>query len=357
MIRLRVTLTLSLVFVSAIVLASLMVGLAREPADVPLAIGSFLRGIAGSPTAIGATGRTLTPVLLVGVAACISFRAGLFDVGQVGQFVLGGVVAGAVAAIAPGPGLLTIAISLSAGAATGGLWSLMVARVSAATGMQLVVLSLIANYLAEGLGRLATRTLFQDPKAYSLIATRLVPEDAWLATLLPRTSLHAGIIIALLAFAAMGVVLLRNSIGHRVTMFGYNPIAAALAGVRVTRFQSGILSVTGAICGAAGAIEVLGTFHRYQDASLGGPNSIAWTGVIAVILVPGRVLAAGREGALSASDAGRRRRHLAWRPRSLPQCDAPGDRRPRRMGPDLRAAAAADAPPRAFRSVRRGRRA
>jgi general nucleoside transport system permease protein len=288
---LRVAGTLALVTVLGLILSTVLVALIQGPDDALPALSSFVDGVAGSPTAIGATGKTLTPILLIGVAACLAFRAGLFDVGQVGQFLMGGVAAGAVAPIVPGPGAIVIVATLLAGALAGAIWSTLVSRLAVITGLELVVLSLVANYLADGLARLATSTVLQDPEAYSVTRTRPVPTEAWLPTLLPRTSLHAGILLALAAVAVSWVVLTRTAVGHRLTMFGRNPSAAALAGVDPVRFPSKVLGVTGAVCGAAGAIEVLGVYHGYQDATLGGANSIAWTGLTAAFLVPAGLFA------------------------------------------------------------------
>jgi ABC-type uncharacterized transport system permease subunit len=288
---LRLARTLVLVSLLGVLLTSLLVALIEGSGDVLPALSSFAGGVAGSPTAIGATGRTATPILLVGVAALLAFRTGLFDVGQIGQFLLGGVFAGVVAPVVPGPGAVIVVVSVLAGAAAGALWSWSVGRLAAITRLELVVLSLMANYLADGLARLLTRTLFQDPVAYSVIATRPVPPKAWLPTLLPHTSLHAGIVLAIAAVPVTWVVLTRMVVGHRLVTFGRNPTAAALAGVDARRFQARVLTLTGAVCGAAGAVEVLGVYHRYQDATLGGPNSIAWTGLTAAILVPAGVLA------------------------------------------------------------------
>jgi general nucleoside transport system permease protein len=288
---LRIARMLALIALVGLILTSLLVALLQGPGEMLPAIGSFARGVGGSTTAIGTTGEKLTPILLIGVAASIAFRAGLFDVGQVGQYLFGGLLAGAVAPVIPGPGIVIIALSLLVGAAAGALWATFVYRVVRVTGLQLVVLSLVANYMAASLAALMTRTLFQDPTAYDVAATRPVPQKAWLPLLLPQTALTIGLLVALAALATAWLVISRTAIGHRVTMFGRNPLAASLAGVDSPRFEGRVLAVAGAVCGLAGAIEVLGVFHGYQDGTLGGSNSIAWTGLTAAILVPSGVLA------------------------------------------------------------------
>lgn len=288
---LRLGRTLTLVALLGLILTSLLVALMRGPGDVLPAIGSFASGVGGSPTAIGATVQALVPILMIGLAACIAFRASLFDIGQVGQFLFGGVCAGAVAPLMPGPGIVIMLASLLAGVAGGAVWSTLVARFAEITGKNLVILSLIANYMAVGLAGLVTRTLLQDPGYYNVTATRPVPQQAWLPILLPNTSLHAGILLALFALVITWIVLNRTAIGHRLIMFGRNPLAASLAGVQERQFKARVLAVTGAICGLAGAVEVLGVYHGYQEGTLGGSGSIAWTGLTAAMLVPSGLLA------------------------------------------------------------------
>jgi ABC-type uncharacterized transport system permease subunit len=287
----RLLRTLGLVALLGLALTSTLVALIRGPGDVGPALTAFMEGVAGSTTALGATGKTLTPILLIAAAACLAFRAGLFDIGQPGQFVVGGVVAGAVAPLVPGPGPLIIVAAMLAGAVGGAAWSALVGRLAAIAGIELVVLSLVANFLADSIARYLTSTVLLDPDAFSVVRTRPVPEEAWLPTLLPRTGLHAGILIAIGVALLTWLVLTRTAVGHKLTMFGKNPRAAALAGVDSSRFQLRVLAASGAICGLAGAIEVLGVYHGYQDSTLGGANSIAWTGLTAAILVPVGALA------------------------------------------------------------------
>ncbi|GAA1538750.1 ABC transporter permease [Nocardioides humi] len=279
------------VTLSGLVLVGLLVVLLQGPAAVVPALDAFLTGVVGGPTAIGATVGKLTPILFIAVAATVAFRAGLFDVGQIGQYVFGAAAAGIVAPACPGPGLLVIVVTMAAGVAAGAAWSVVTHALTRLTGLDLIVLSLVANYLADGLARLLVRTTFQDPDAFSVIATRQVPEHAWLPLVLQRTSFHVGIFVALAAFIVVAVVYRRHQWGHRTRMFGLNPVAAELNGVSPTVFERQVLSVSGGICGLAGAVQVLGVFHRYQDGAFGGSASIAWSGLTAAILVTSGVVA------------------------------------------------------------------
>lgn len=288
---LRRSATLALVVVLGLTVIALLLASLQGVDRIVPGFGAFFSGIAGNPTALAATTRYMTPILLIAVAAGLSVRAGLFDVGQVGQYLIGGMTASSVGASISGPGPVVAIVALLAGMLAAGLWAWLIGALSGATQVQLVVLSLIANYFADGLVRLLTRTLLQDPNAFSVIATRPIPQDAWLPILVPRTSLHFGFLIALAAALIVWAVVRYTTVGHRLTMYGRNPRFAALVGVDPRRYPLRVLFVSGSITGLAGAVEVLGVYHRFQDGTLGGPNSIAWTGLTAAILIPAGLLA------------------------------------------------------------------
>lgn len=288
---LRLMRIVSTVIIAGALLVGGLVSLLNGPGALFPALQAFVVGVAGSPTSLGATVSTLTPILLIGIAATLAFRAGVFDVGQIGQFVSGATAAGIVAPSVPGPGLVVIFFTIVVAIVAGSLWSMLAAFLAEVTGLELIVLSLVANYLADGLARLLVRTTFQDPEAYSVIATRPVPEAAWLPVILPGTSLHIGLLLAIGVFLVAVILMTKGVWGHRLRMFGLNPTAATLAGVEPRAFRLQVLAASGGICGFAGAVQVLGVFHRYQDGAFGGSASIAWTGLTAAILVPAGIVA------------------------------------------------------------------
>lgn len=263
----------------------------QGPSHVPGALLTFFSGVGGSAISVGTTVQVLTPILFIATAALLAFRAGVADIGQDGQFVLGGCAAGSVAPLLHGPGVVVAAEVFLVGAATGAIWAGTVHLFSRAVAMEILVVSLIANYLGEALATLITSTLSEAPNSYDVIETRGVPHQAWLPILLPRTTMHLGIVFALSVVATAVFVLRRTTAGHRLTMVGKNPTAASLWGTRCATVKLRANLLSGAVCGFAGADEVLGAYHRYLDGSLGGSQGVAWTGLTVAILVPAGVAA------------------------------------------------------------------
>jgi general nucleoside transport system permease protein len=90
--------------------------------------------------------------------------------------------------------------------------------------------------------------------------------------------LHIGIIIALIMVIIVYFLLDKTIPGYTMKAVGSNPIAAMVAGINYKWIVLGGLSMSGALAGLAGAIEVSGVYHCL----LGGlsPNY----GVMSIIL-------------------------------------------------------------------------
>ena len=90
-----------------------------------------------------------TPIILTGLGVALAFRAGFFNMGSTGQMVLGGLAAAITALYLPGPGWMVLVVSLVVGMAIGGLWSLFAGYMDAKFGINLLISTLLLNYIAS----------------------------------------------------------------------------------------------------------------------------------------------------------------------------------------------------------------
>ena len=161
----------------------------------------------------------------------------------------------------------------------------------------------IVNYLVEGPWLVPGGTF---------PASDIVPADAKLPIVVPKTLANAGILIAVGAILAAWVIMDRSTFGLRLRAVGGNERAAEASGVPVRRTIILALVVSGAFAGLAGAVEVLGTrgrliegfspgygFEAIAIALLGGLNPF---GIAAVALLFGALDAGG--AGLQASGSG-----------------------------------------------------
>jgi general nucleoside transport system permease protein len=254
------------------------------------ALRSFLDASVTSPYALGTTLRTTTPILLTGLAASLTFRGGLFDVGQPGYLVTGAIAAAVVGAAVPGPAPVAAGAGLLAGTLVGMLWAAGVAWTTSLTGVAIVVVSLISASLADGLTQLLTARTFQDPGVSGVVETRAVPDASMLPILHAESELRADALVALAVTAVAAWWAVRTASGHRLRMFGRNPGFAALVGTPVDSYSRRLTMVGGAICGLAGGLAIFGVYGRYVAGTIGGSTSPAWLGITVAVMTPRGVM-------------------------------------------------------------------
>lgn len=225
-----------------------------------------------------------TPILIIGLGVALAFRAGVFNLGAEGQLVLGAVSAALAALYVPGPGLIKILAALIAGVVAGGLWSLLAGWMETKFKVQLLISTLLLNYIAVLFASFLVAVPFQDKTGSAALAqSHMIDQSAWLPKLFPGMSLHAGFIIALIGAVLMYFIFRLTSVGYEVKMLGLNPYFASYGGVNKTKVLLFSMFISGGLAGLAGTVEVLGTQYRFVDGALTGPG-YAWTGIMATLL-------------------------------------------------------------------------
>ncbi|HEY8868180.1 MAG TPA: ABC transporter permease [Candidatus Limnocylindrales bacterium] len=220
------------------------------------------------------------PLVLAGLGVGLGFKAGLFNIGAQGQFLLGAVAAGGVgAAVASWPGPVAIAVAVLAAAAAGAFWGFIPGALKAWTGAHEVVITIMLNFVSASLVAFLVLHVLEAP-GYSFartgdIGNAALPTAAFLNPDLGR--LHIGIVLAILFVPLAWWLLYRTTIGFEIRTVGANPDAARYAGMRPARLIILTMTVSGLLCGVAAAFEILGT-SQYMIASYGtsvGFDSIA----------------------------------------------------------------------------------
>jgi simple sugar transport system permease protein len=221
-----------------------------------------------------------TALLFPALGIALAFRAGLFNIGAEGQIVLGGLAAGIAGYYVPGPPVLSIVVTLAAGAVAGGFWGgiagFLKARFNAneviATLMLNVVALLFATYCVNGPLHLPTANEGETP---------LLAPSAWLPTIIPQTRLSIAFVLAVLLAFALRFVFTRTVFGYEVRAAGEAPEAARRAGIDLGRIAVLAMTLSGAIAGIGGATIVTGVLHRFNTGLSPGYGFVA----IAVALV------------------------------------------------------------------------
>jgi simple sugar transport system permease protein len=212
------------------------------------------------------------PLLLIAAGLIVAFRAGIWNLGVDGQFLLAAVIASALAPalIAFLPGWLTLVIGFVVAALVGAAWSLVPALLKARVGVNEIVTSLMMSFLGISLANVLIKIPFSDPETTVPQTRTLAVEDR-----LPRlfdTTVHAGIVIAVAAVVLVHLMMTRTAFGLRLQMVGANPRAAQHAGLDVGRLTVATFALSAGLAGmggAADALGVLGTIRADWDPGYG----------------------------------------------------------------------------------------
>ncbi|HET8774696.1 MAG TPA: ABC transporter permease [Thermoanaerobaculia bacterium] len=237
---------------AAAVLAAILLlalsGLAfgHSPLDL-LAI--LLTGSVGSAFALQGTLLKSVPLLLTGLSVVIAFRAGVWNIGGEGQFIVGALAALMASRFGPAASLIA---AMLAGAAWASIASLMRLWRNAPEVLTTILLNFTAIHL---LGWCVNGPLREQAGMYP----QTDPAQAALPSL---GGLHAGILLAILAAMAAWWLLYRTDEGLRLRATGFNAPAAQWAGVNVRAQLARAMAVSGAAAGLAGGIELLGVTNR-----------------------------------------------------------------------------------------------
>jgi simple sugar transport system permease protein len=250
---------LALLVAALIILASSLVTTGSIDWRLPfVAYGALLQGAFGSQTGVLNTVLQATPLVLGGLAVGVGFKAGLFNIGGYGQFLLGATAAAGVgAALATAPAPIAITAALFAGMLAGAAWGWIPGALKAFSGAHEVVTTIMLNSIAVAfIGWLILGPLLAP--GFSFARTGALGNSA-----LPIMvgNLHLGVLLAVAAVPAVWWLLFRSTRGFEIRSVGANPSAARYAGMRPKFLVMLTMSLSGLLFGIAGSTEILGVSH------------------------------------------------------------------------------------------------
>jgi general nucleoside transport system permease protein len=209
-----------------------------------------------------------TPLILTGLAVAFAFRAGLFNIGGNGQYIVGSIAAVWVgSSFADMPSVLHIVLALGAACLVGAIWAGIAGVLKATTGAHEVISTIMLNWIAVWVGvwLFSLGGPLQNDAQKSIPVSEDVVEGAKLPVFWGDPvlqGLHIGLFIALFAVIVFWILLNRSTIGYEVRAVGFNPEAARYSGMSVAKNYILVMAVCGLFAGLAGGIDVLGWQFR-----------------------------------------------------------------------------------------------
>ena len=244
------------------------------------AIIQLLTGPLQSQRRFGNVIEAMIPLIFTGVGVSIMFAANEINLAGEGAFHIGGLIATYFALNT----VLPPVISPIAAIVAAGLFGMLVTGVPAVmkikTESDVLVSSLMMNYLILYFSNYVLNNMLRDPKAGAVVSYA-VPDITKFSTIFPGTRIHVGLFIAL-AVAVVGYVFLyKTKIGYEIRITGENRDFARYSGINTVKITLISQLVGGFIFGVGGGVELLGMYNRFTWTSLLG---YGWDAIIITTL-------------------------------------------------------------------------
>ena len=213
------------------------------------------------------------PLVLTGLSASVAFSSGPVNLGQPGQFLIGGLFATIGGLFVELPAPLMIPFMLLLAMIGGALWSFLAAVMKQLFDMDEYITTLMLNMIADLFTYWAISYPFFETGA-TFPQTPKIVRSGWMPSI---GKFNSGIIVMLLVFIVVWFIYYRTTAGYEWRMTGQNPTFARLGGVPTRRNYLMIMLVTGALAGLAGGLVVMTGPRRFIK---GIGANYAWDGIM-----------------------------------------------------------------------------
>ena len=201
------------------------------------------------------------PLILIAIGLSLGFRAGIWNIGAEGQYIIGALCgAGVALAFYPLEAWWLFPLMVMAGALGGWAWAMIPAILRTRFNTNEILVSLLLVYVAENILASMSLGLLRNPEGSGFPGSRNLQQYPSAANpeIFAGTGMHWGIVAAFIAVIFAYVLLNRHITGFNIRLTGQAPRAARFAGVSTTRLVIFCLGLSGALAGMAGLFEVAG---------------------------------------------------------------------------------------------------
>jgi simple sugar transport system permease protein len=223
----------------------------------------FRRGL-GTSYGLTETLIKMAPLLIVSAGLVIALKAGVWNIGIDGQFLVGALCAGVVAPELAGD-LPDAAMFLVAGLAgfLGGLaWAIVPGILKVRWNLNEIITTLMMNYVALNVTSWLVKGPAKDPSVVPP-QTKLIPRDHRLPDI-PGIDVHIGLIAGLVVVILVAILFRSTVPGYMLSILGMSRRAAIHAGLPVGGLTMLALLLSGGFAGLAGANDVLSVKGLFQ---------------------------------------------------------------------------------------------
>lgn len=275
----------SLITVIAGLVIAFIVLLVTNPSQGPRAFATLVTGgfQLGGMKNLGSLLYFATPILCTGVAMCVAFQAGIFNIGGPGQYSVGALAAIITALYVSKdlPAPLSWIVPLIAATLAGAIWALVPGILKAYFNVNVVIGTIMFNYIEmyymmHWINEYCYDAMKGQTKA--IPATTKLPQ-AFMPAITSNKTADIGIIIAIIFAILAWVLMEKTQLGYELKACGKNAEASRYAGIKSKRNIMISILISGALCGLGGGLTHLsasGTYITMKEAlAAEGFNGIA----------------------------------------------------------------------------------
>lgn len=244
----------------------LICSVSEDPAG---AMSNFLLGPVKTISRIGYIVEKMIPLMFTGVGVCIMFSCRQINLGSEGAFFLGGVISTVIAVFVKLPAGIHPALCILGAGLTGAIVCGLTAIFHIKFNSLTIVTSLMFNYVCLYTGAYLINYPLWDKNcgyqaSFKFASTSILPD------LFSKTSIHAGLFLAIAAVIIGHIIVNKSTLGYSIKMVGRNKFFARYSGISVPSTILVCQLIGGFFAGTGGAIEQLGMYERFQYGGLSG---------------------------------------------------------------------------------------
>jgi len=255
------------------ILVGLVVGviilMIANPSNAGQGLIAILRGgMTGSPTALGQSVATSIPIIMTGLSVAFAYKAGLFNIGASGQFMIGGVFAVYVAIKGTMiPDSILWLVCMLAAMVGGAIWGSVPGILKAYFKVNEVITSIMMNYIGMYTAKIIIeRTIYDSRYARAQnVPLRAQIPTLGLNTRFPGTNLNISLLLCIVFCVIIFIISSRTVFGYELTAVGLNPDASRYAGINSKRTVIIAMMIAGAMSGLGAYMMYLGGTGVYMD--------------------------------------------------------------------------------------------
>ena len=222
------------------------------------------------------------PLMIIALGLSIGFKAGVWNIGAEGQYVIGGIAGSAVGLYFYNvEGFWIIPLMAVAGILGGMFYASIAAFLKTRYQVNEILVTLMLTYVAVLFLSAMLQGPLRNPSGFNFPESRIFHDSALLPIIWEGTRVHVGFIVAIILsiFAWFGIK--RHMLGMQIKITGSAPRAAKFAGFDDNKTVWYALLISGGLAGLAGVFEAAGPAGQLTP---GLPQFYGFTAIIVAFL-------------------------------------------------------------------------